>query len=97
MLLERVSVEEDASRAAYTGKIYTPLDVYRFEVMLSLDGSATIGDCLERSSDTPVREDDQKSLVKLCKSIARASKRKIQEELPPWPPRILRWRGPGRG
>lgn len=96
MLLERVSIEKDASRAGYSGKIYTPLDVYFFEVVLSMDGSATIGECLESSSEDPIEEGYQKSLLKLCKSIARASKRKLQEQLPPWPPRILRWRGPGR-
>ncbi len=93
MLLQRVSIGEEAANAEYTGQIFTPSEVFNFEVKLALDGSAEL---LALPSDSP-DEEHEKSLLKLSKSIARAAKRKLEDRLPPWPPKILRWRGPGRG
>jgi hypothetical protein len=36
-------------------------------------------------------------LLAHARQAARAAARKAAEELPPWPHRVLRWRGPGRG
>jgi len=96
MLLQRVSIGEEAANAEYTGQVFTPSEVFGFEVKLALDGSAKL---LALPGDSPdkVDEEHEKSLLKLSKSIARAAKRKLEDKLPPWPPKILRWRGPGRG
>lgn len=36
-------------------------------------------------------------LLAHARQVARAAERKAAEELPPWPHRVTRWRGPGRG
>lgn len=39
----------------------------------------------------------EEKLLAHARQAARAAERKAAEELPPWPHRVLRWRGPGRG
>ncbi len=36
-------------------------------------------------------------LLAHARQVARAAERKAAEDLPPWPHRVTRWRGPGRG
>ncbi len=89
LLLERESVEEDKSQAVYRASIYTTDAVFSYRATLALDGSAEVVATTEQASEA-----DTKQLVNIAKSTARSAKRKLAEELPPWPPRILRWRGP---
>lgn len=75
--------------AVYRAAIYTTTELFHYEATLGLDGTATVvpdGD--------EANEADTKQLTNIAKSTARAAKRKLAEELPPWPPRILRWRAP---
>jgi hypothetical protein len=72
--------------------VYTVDACYRYAGSLRLDGTAT----LEAEGEGAPAEAEA-SLHKLAKSTARAAKRKLDEGISPWPPRILRWRGPGRG
>ncbi len=92
LLLQRQEVDEGEQRARYTATIYTVTSSFSYAAQLSMDGSAT----LEAAGESATPEDEDK-LVKLSKSVARAAKRKLADKLVPWPPRVLRWRGPGRG
>ncbi len=92
LLLERKSISEDQQSAVYGGAIYGVESLYLSVVRLAMDGSAEI---VEESENTDPAA--LSALLKLSKSTARAAKRKHSEKLPPWPPRVLRWRGPGRG
>lgn len=94
LLLERQSVSDNAAQAKYRGSIYTPSEVFRFNSELYQSGE------VEMSPEVPgnTASDEQvEKLLRIAKSTARAAKRKVEEGLPPWPSRVLRWRGPGRG
>jgi hypothetical protein len=92
LLLERARVSDDGQRADYLASIYTPDHRYDFDASLCTDGTAELvarGEAPEASLE--------KALANIAKSTARAAKRKQGEGLPPWPHRVHRWRGPGRG
>lgn len=89
LLLERESVTDDKSSAEYQAAIYTTTEVFHYSAQLGLDGSATLA-----ATGAEAQEADSKQLCNIAKSTARAAKRKLDEDLPPWPPRILRWRAP---
>ena len=63
----------------------------RHRADLKMEGTAL----LTAEAEAATKEDEE-ALRKLAKSRARAAKRKLANRLPPWPPRVLRWRGPGR-
>lgn len=89
LLLERETVAEDKTSASYRAAIYTTTEVFRYAATLGLDGSASL-----EAEGTAAAEADAKQLSNIAKSTARSAKRKLDEDLPPWPPRILRWRAP---
>ena len=89
LLLEREEVAEDSQHARYAAAIYTVHECYRYTAELSMDGSATL------TAEGPACVDHEGTLLKLARSTARAAQRKHGEDLSPWPPRVLRWRGPG--
>jgi hypothetical protein len=86
-LLERSS--EDALRATYRATIYTPAATHAGHAVLGEDGTVEI------SVEAP--EPLVAMLSMFCKLIARAAPGQRERGLPPWPARVLRWRGPGRG
>ncbi len=86
-LLERES--DDGARAVYRAAIYTPDATYDGRATLAEDGA------VELALDAPVELRDM--LEMLGKLTARAAAKKRADGLPPWPARVLRWRGPGRG
>ncbi len=88
-MLERESVAQDMASAVYRGAVFTPEQSYPYRVTLAMDGSAELEVEGARASEVHV---DQ--LRKIAKSTARAAKRKQEEQLPPWPLRVLRWRAP---
>lgn len=92
LLLDREEVTDDRSGATYRASIYTVDACFVYRAELGLDGS-----CALRPEGQEAPDEDRATLEKISKSTARAAKRKLDEMLPPWPPRILRWRGPGRG
>jgi hypothetical protein len=96
LLLERQRVADDGERADYTASIYLPDRRYDFDARLAMDGSAELSPREDNPDPTPDPA-IAKALTNIAKSIARAAKRKRDEGLPPWPHRINRWRGPGRG
>ena len=92
LLLDRQSIAEDMQSASYAGAVYTVTACFRYRVDMAMDGSASL-----LAIEEPATPGDEDALSKIAKSTARAAKRKREEALPPWPMRILRWRGPGRG
>jgi hypothetical protein len=92
LLLERQSVSDDGERATYLASIFTPERRYDLDATLAIDGSADLA-----PRDEPPAPDLLKALKNIARSTARAAKRKRDDGLPPWPHRINRWRGPGRG
>jgi hypothetical protein len=100
-LLERVREEEGGVRAVYRTAIYTPDATYEGTATLADDGTATLGDQLSGlrtdGASTKASEELVATLQMLAKLTARSAPKKREDGLPPWPARILRWRGPGRG
>jgi len=87
-LLERR--EDHGATASYRVAIYTPTVTYEGHATLSDDGAATV-----EAAGAP--EDLVATLAMLAKLTARSAAKKRQDGLAPWPSRVLRWRGPGRG
>jgi uncharacterized membrane protein YeiH len=87
-LLERIA-ERDGG-AEYRATIFTPEATYA--------GTATLG---ETGSVVVEIQGAQADLVEvmqmLAKLTARSAAKKREDGFPPWPARVLRWRGPGRG
>jgi hypothetical protein len=89
--LERV----DGARARYRAWIVTPGEAFSFAATLDEDGgSELVRDGGEGEGDAAAEL--MTMLTQLAKLTARAAKGKRAEGLAPWPPRVLRWRGPGR-
>lgn len=76
-----------AERAVYAASIYTPDAAFAYRATLATDGSAEL-----EATGAPATGDHEKRLRNLATSTARAAARKIADGLPPWPPRVLRWR-----
>ncbi|GAB4524894.1 MAG: hypothetical protein Tsb0020_42960 [Haliangiales bacterium] len=91
-LFERASLAPDQSQAVYQAAIFTPDERFAYRVEMAIDGSFEAALC---GPEAPA-ELAQK-LATIAKLIARAAAGKQRDKLPPWPQRVLRWRGPGRG
>jgi hypothetical protein len=87
-LLERE--RDDGARAEYRVAIYTPSATYHGRASLGDDGTATV-----EVPDAP--SDQVDTLHMFARLTARSAAKKRDDGLPPWPARVLRWRGPGRG
>jgi hypothetical protein len=90
-LFERETQRDDLSQACYRAAIFTPAERFAYRVEMNIDGSYT---CSEQGPAAPPELAHR--LDTLAKLIARAARGKRDDALPPWPHRILRWRGPGR-
>lgn len=90
-LFERASVSPDSRVAAYRVAVFTPDRRFDYRADMQLDGSFELSE-----AGAPAPADLAKKLSAISKLIARAAKKKLANELPPWPSRVLRWRGPGR-
>jgi hypothetical protein len=91
-LLERVETGADDSWAVYRASIFTPDARFYSTARITSAGG------LERTvhgsaAPAPLEQ----TLDNLSRSLGRAAGRKLEEQLPAWPHRVLRWRGPGRG
>lgn len=89
-LLERERELDGGTRAVYRAVIYTPDATYEGSAILTDDGTAEV-------TSTKAPEDLVATLHMLARLTARSASKKREDGLPPWPARILRWRGPGRG
>ncbi len=86
-MLERLS--EDAVGATYRATIYTPAATHTGRAVLGENGT------VEVALDGP--EELVSMLGMFGKLIARAAAGQRAKGIAPWPARVLRWRGPGRG
>jgi len=91
-LLERRDVALDDGHASYAAAIFTPAERRDYTVVLDMSGGAA----LTEGAGTGDGELED-TLVTIARLVARSAAKKRAEGLPPWPPRVLRWRGPGRG
>jgi hypothetical protein len=89
-LLEREREEDSGRRAVYRAAIYTPTATHIGRAILVDDGTVEVS--AEGASDDLVA-----SLQMFARLTARSAAKKREDGLPPWPSRVLRWRGPGRG
>lgn len=87
-LLEREA--ETGAHASYRAAIYTPTATFAGHATLGEDGSVAL-----ELSGAP--DELAQVLAQIAKLTARAAAKKRADGLPPWPGRVLRWRGPGRG
>ena len=87
LLLERQS--DEGASAVYAASIFTPDATFTGQARLAEDGSATV--------DVEAPAELAEMMMMLAKLTARAASKKRDDGLPPWPARVLRWRGPGRG
>lgn len=91
-LLERTARDDTGKTAPYRGVVYTPAGEHAYTLDLGDDGTAAL-----RAEGEPADADLEQGLLNLARSTARAAARRRTEGLKPWPDRVLRWRGPGRG
>jgi hypothetical protein len=87
-LLERE--QDHGASARYRTTIYTPTETYEGAATLRDDGTVEI-----EAPGAP--EELFSTLQMLAKLTARSAAKKREDGLPPWPARVMRWRGPGRG
>jgi len=66
--------------------------VFEYTALLRAGGEVELG--AVGAAAPPELED---KLLAHARQVARAAERKAAEDLPPWPHRVTRWRGPGRG
>lgn len=91
-LLERQAIEDAGGAARYRAAVYTPAEAFEYAALLRAGGEVEMAPVGSRA---PAELEDK--LLAHARQVARAAARKAAEELPPWPHRVLRWRGPGRG
>lgn len=90
--LERIEPGERAAR--YRGWILTPAASHAYQADLSDDASVVV-----RALDgeaAPAADELTTMLTTIARLTARAAAGKRADGLPPWPHRVLRWRGAGR-
>ena len=91
-LLERIGDPGDRRSADYRATVFTPTAAHAYQLALSIDEPPAL-----RADAAPAEPALEATLLALAKSVARAAGRRRTDGLEPWPHRILRWRGPGRG
>jgi hypothetical protein len=91
----RLLLELDADHgglAIYRAAVITPDARFDYRAELGDDGAVAL-----TAVGEPAPEDAATALAQVARLTARAAAGKRDGGLPPWPPRVLRWRGPGRG
>jgi hypothetical protein len=89
-LLERQSADERA--ATYLATIATPGLSYAYDVALAAGDEPVL-----TARGEPAPPELAGMLVMLARLTARGVDKRLADGLPPWPERVTRWRGPGRG
>lgn len=88
-LLELDAVEGSVAR--YRAWVLTPAAVFAYQATLADDGGVALTTSGEAAADELAT-----MLTTIARLTARAAAGKLDAGLPPWPQRVLRWRGPGR-
>ena len=86
-LFERAS--QDDAGARYAVAVYTPSATFEGSAQLGFDGGVVL------AIDAPAELVGAAEMF--GKLVARAAAKLLDDGMPPWPSRVLRWRGPGRG
>ncbi|HEY3803013.1 MAG TPA: hypothetical protein VGL61_10420 [Kofleriaceae bacterium] len=86
-LFERERADDGGAR--YKVTIYTPDATFAGHAQLGFDGSAA----LEIGAPAELVQ----AAEMFAKLTARSATKHKDDGMPPWPARVLRWRGPGRG
>lgn len=87
-LLERIAEREGG--AEYRATIFTPEATHAGTAALGEDGRVAVTIAAAPAELVEVME-------MLAKLTARGAAKRREEGLAPWPARVTRWRGPGRG
>jgi hypothetical protein len=88
LLLERESVAADQSSASYRAAVITPEARFDYRAVLRADGTVELAPVGE-----PAAPAWEERLANHARQAARSAERRLADKLPPWPPRLLRWRG----
>ena len=80
----------DGARATYRTTIFTPDAEFSGTATLAEDGTSEV-------APTGAPGELDAMLAMLARLTARGATKRKDDELPVWPQRLLRWRGPGRG
>jgi hypothetical protein len=83
--------QDGGDHAAYRAAIFTPTERFDYRARLTLEGESHV-----EATGTAAAAELEKKLDTLARLLARGAKKKIADELPAWPHRVLRWKGPGR-
>jgi hypothetical protein len=78
--------------ASYLAQIATPDVTFEYDVALTAGEEPVVAARGQAASPQLVG-----MLVMLARLTARGVDKRIEEGMPPWPERVTRWRGPGRG
>ncbi len=93
-LLERESVDADGRRARYRARVLTPDATFAYAGELAAGEEPALAPA---SAGEPAPPELADTLVMIARLIARGVDKRLADGLPPWPDRVMRWRGPGRG
>ncbi|HUJ59648.1 MAG TPA: hypothetical protein VLX92_14185 [Kofleriaceae bacterium] len=88
LLLELV--RDAGASASYRAAIYTPDATFEGEATLGDDGAVELA-----IAGAP--DELGEAMRMQARLVARAASKLRDDGLAPWPSRVLRWRGPGRG
>ena len=86
-LFERERADDAGAR--YKVTIYTPDAAFAGNARLGFDGSVLL--------EVEAPPELVQTAEMFAKLTARAAQKQQDDGMPPWPARVLRWRGPGRG
>lgn len=92
LLLDRLAAEP--ARATYAAWVLTATTEHAYQAALDDTGAVALTAVATVAAAPADAEDDLRMLARLT---ARAAAKRVADGLPPWPPRVLRWRGAGRG
>jgi hypothetical protein len=88
-VLERVESSTDAAR--YHGRILTPEATFDYDVAVTAGAEPAL------TARAAAPAELEKTLAMIARLTARGAGKRAEDGLPPWPQRVTRWRGPGRG
>jgi hypothetical protein len=91
-LLELDRSEAGGARAHYHAWVLTPDGVFAYGAVLGDGGDVTV-----TAVDGGAPAELVATLEMIARLTARSASKKKEDGLPPWPHRVLRWRGAGRG
>lgn len=90
-LLQLDGVDDEGARARYRAWVLTPDASFEYAAALGDDAAVEV-----RAVGVAAADALTTMLTTIARLTARAAAGKRTDGLPPWPPRVMRWRGPGR-